>query len=58
MPEEPAALVARLRARNEELSERIRGGAFDGGAAEERLAAHLWETVVNKVRVASAKEAP
>jgi hypothetical protein len=58
IPEEPAALAARLRARNEELSGRIRRGEFDGGPGEARLVAHLWEAIVNKVRIASPREAP
>jgi hypothetical protein len=57
MPEGQAALATRLNERNAELSERIRKGEFDG-EAEERLLPHLWQTVVNKVRVASPNEAP
>jgi hypothetical protein len=58
IPDEPAAFRARLRARNDELCERIRAGAFDAAAGEERLVGHLWETVVDKVRIASPREAP
>ena len=58
MPDEPASFRARLRARNDELCERIRVGAFDAAADEERLVGHLWETVVEKVRIASPREAP
>ena len=56
MPDEPASFRARLRARNDELCERIRGGAFDAATDEARLVGHLWETVVEKVRIASGKE--
>ena len=58
MPDEPAAFRARLRGRNEELCERIRGGALDAAEDEERLVAHLWETVLDKVRIASPGSAP
>ncbi len=57
MPEGQEALATRLNERNAELSERIRRGDFDG-EAEARLLPHLWETIVNKVRVASPNEAP
>ena len=57
LPEGQAALAAGLSERNAELSERIRRGDFDG-EAEARLLPHLWETIVNKVRVASPNEAP
>jgi hypothetical protein len=56
-PLEPAAIAGRLNERNAALAERIRNGAFDG-EPESRLLPHLWETVVNKVRVASPNEAP
>lgn len=56
IPEAQTALAARLGQRNAELSERIRGD-FDG-AAEGALLPHLWETVVNKVRIASPNEIP
>ena len=49
--------ATRLNERNAELSERIKRGEFDG-EAEEQLLPHLWETVVNKVRVASPNEIP
>ena len=57
MPEGQAALAARLSERNAELAERIRCGDFDG-EAEDALLPHLWETVVNKVRIASPNEIP
>lgn len=56
MPAEPETLAARLGERNADLVERIRSGAFDG-EAEAQLLPHLWETVVNKVRIASPNEA-
>lgn len=58
LPDVPSSFRARLRERNDELCERIRGGAFDEAAAEERLVEHLWATVVDKVRIASPREAP
>jgi Domain of unknown function (DUF6285) len=57
MPVEQADVASRLNQRNGELSERIRRGEFDGDA-EEQLLPHLWETVVNKVRIASPNEVP
>jgi Domain of unknown function (DUF6285) len=57
MPEGQVALAARLSERNAELVERIRRGDFDG-EAEDALLPHLWETVVNKVRIASPNEIP
>jgi hypothetical protein len=57
MPEGQAALTARLSERNAELADRIRRGDFDG-EAEDTLLPHLWETVVNKVRIASPNEIP
>ncbi|TMF98735.1 MAG: hypothetical protein E6I03_12830 [Chloroflexi bacterium] len=57
MPEGQAALATRLSERNGELAERIRRGEFDG-EAEARLLPYLWETIVNKVRVASPNEVP
>jgi hypothetical protein len=57
MPLEQAAIRDRLNERNGDLSERIIRGEFDG-EAEARLLPHLWETVVNKVRIASPNEAP
>ena len=54
-PEGHSALTARLEARNAVLAERIRNGAFEGGA-EDRLLSHLWETVGNKVRIANPNE--
>jgi hypothetical protein len=57
IPPSPAALTAGIEARNAALAERIRNGDFDGDA-EARLLPHLWETVVNKVRIASPNEQP
>jgi hypothetical protein len=57
LPDGQQAFVARLRERNEELSERIRRGDFDGDA-ESRLLPHIWRTVVDKVRIASPQEVP
>lgn len=57
IPVEQAALAQRLNERNAQLSERIRNGDFDG-EAEGQLLPHLWETVVNKCRVASPSETP
>ncbi len=57
MPEGQAALTARLTERNAELADRIRRGDFDS-RAEDALLPHLWETVVNKVRIASPNEIP
>jgi hypothetical protein len=55
IPVEQAAVARRLNERNAELAERIRRGEFDG-AAEEKLLPHLWETIVNKVRIANPNE--
>lgn len=55
-PDSLAAVVARLTARNEELVARIQEGRFDGDA-EDPLVRHLFETVMNKVRIASPNEA-
>ena len=51
-------LAARLRQRNEALVQAIKRGDFDGGEGEEPLLRHLYQTVVNKVRIASPREAP
>jgi hypothetical protein len=56
-PEGQAALAARLSERNADLAERIHRGDFDG-EAEDALLPHLWETVVNKVRIASPNDIP
>ena len=56
LPDGQAALAARLTERNNELVTRIRAGQFDGDA-EDRLVRHLFETVMNKVRIASPNEA-
>jgi uncharacterized protein DUF6285 len=55
IPAEPASIASRLNERNTELAERIRRGEFDGDA-EDPLLPHLWETIVNKVRIASPNE--
>jgi hypothetical protein len=55
MPIKQDAVAQRLNERNADLSERIKRGEFDG-EAEGRLLPHLWETVVNKVRIASPNE--
>src|SRR5207247_1437853 len=52
IPEGQSALTVRLSRRNVELADRIRRGDFDG-EAEDALLSHLWETVVNKVRIAN-----
>ena len=54
-PDAQTALAARLGQRNAELAEHIRQGDFDG-EAEDALLHHLWETVLNKVRIASPNE--
>jgi hypothetical protein len=56
MPAGEAAFAGRLQERNGELVRQIQGGVFDGGA-EDVLLRHLCETVINKVRVASPREA-
>ena len=56
LPDGQAALAARLTERNDELVTCIRVGQFDGDA-EDRLVRHLFETVMNKVRIASPNEA-
>ena len=55
VPVEQAAVARRLDERNAELAERIRRGDFDG-EAEDQLLPHLWNTIVNKVRIASPNE--
>jgi Domain of unknown function (DUF6285) len=57
IPVEQAAVAGKLNGRNTDLAERIRRGDFDG-EAEDQLLPHLWETVVNKVRIASPNEVP
>jgi hypothetical protein len=57
VPATQPEFAARLRQRNEALSERIRDGGFDGDR-EPALLAHIWETVVNKTRIASPNEKP
>lgn len=51
-------LVLRLQQRNESLVQAIKRGDFDGADSEEPLLRHLYQTVVNKVRIASPREAP
>lgn len=55
-PHGQAAFTSRLEGRNDELVARIQRGEFDG-EAEDALLRHLCETVLNKVRVASPREA-
>jgi hypothetical protein len=55
-PAGQGAFAQRLTERNDALVERIRDGDFDDGAAEEQLVRHLYETVVNKVRIASPQQ--
>ncbi len=50
------ALRSRLLERNTQLAERIRHGDFD--ADDDALVQHLWETIVNKVCIASPNEQP
>ena len=57
MPEGRAAWQARVEERNTALAERIKLGEFDG-PAEDALLQHIWETVANKVRIASPNEKP
>jgi hypothetical protein len=56
MPPEQPAFIERLKERSADLAERIRSGEFDD--REDVLLPFLWETVVNKVRIASPKEVP
>ena len=55
-PDGQQAFTARLKERTADLSERIRRGEFEGDA-EAQLLPHLWQTVVNKVKIASPNEA-
>jgi uncharacterized protein DUF6285 len=57
VPEGRAAWHQRIEERNTSLSERIRRGEFDG-SSEDVLLRHIWETVVDKVRIASPNEQP
>ena len=57
MPDGRAAWRARIEERNSALAQRIRLGEFDGDA-EHELLQHVWDTVVNKVRIASPNEKP
>jgi hypothetical protein len=57
IPVEQASIARRLNERNTELAERIRRGDFDGDE-EDQLLPHLWETIVNKARIASPNEVP
>lgn len=58
IPEGQARFNERLQERNNELVRAIKAGTFDDGPAEDRLIRHLYETVVNKVRIASPNEIP
>lgn len=51
-------LLTRLEERNHALVEAIKRGDFDAPDREAPLLRHLYETVVNKVRIASPREAP
>jgi hypothetical protein len=55
-PDGQTTLIQRLGERNADLVQHIRRGDFDD-ETEEVLLRHLWETVVNKVRIASPNEA-
>lgn len=57
IPEGAPVFAARLIERNNELVAQIKAGAFDGDP-EPALLRHLYQTVVNKVRIASPNEAP
>jgi hypothetical protein len=54
-PDGQQAFAVCLKERNTDLAERIRRGEFDGDDA--RLLPHLWQSVVNKVKIASPNEA-
>ncbi len=56
LPDRQSSFRRRLRERNDELSRKIQAGSFDDESEEGRLLPHLWETVVNKVRIANPKE--
>ncbi|HEY4668485.1 MAG TPA: DUF6285 domain-containing protein [Tepidiformaceae bacterium] len=58
IPDGQHRFAERLQERNNELVQAIKAGTFDDGPAEDRLVRHLYETVVNKVRIASPNEAP
>jgi hypothetical protein len=58
IPEGRDVFRTRLLERNLALAERIRTGGFDSSDAEAQLLPHLWQTVVNKVKIASPNEAP
>lgn len=55
LPGERAAVARRLRARTEDLCERIRRGAADGGAWRTAVLVHLRQTVTDKLAVANPK---
>ena len=57
VPAEQPAFAARLVERNEDLAARISRGEFDGDN-EAPLLDHLWQTITNKVRIASPNEKP
>ena len=56
IPARRADMLARLNERNAEFGRRIRAGEFDG-EREPALLDHLYETVLNKVRIANPAEA-
>ncbi|MCC7364432.1 MAG: hypothetical protein IT303_08665 [Dehalococcoidia bacterium] len=58
IPDRQAAFTARLLERNANLCERIRNGEFDDAEKDMALQRHIFETVVNKVKIASPKELP
>ncbi len=58
IPDGQHRFAQRLQERNNELVRAIRAGTFDDGPAEARLARHLYNTVINKVRIASPTEVP
>lgn len=51
LPEPREARLAALRARNEELVQRIRAGEADAGERRARVMAHLRRTVAEKMEV-------
>jgi hypothetical protein len=57
MPQGRAAWQAGIERRNTELAERILRSEFDG-TREDTLLPHIWETVVNKVRITNPSEEP
>lgn len=57
IPATQSAFATRLQERNGALAAAIQRGSFDG-ENEDQLLQHLWQTVANKVRIASPNEAP